>query len=226
MFRRAVAVVLSVFVANLLLSASVWAQKPAGSVTVGPGDIFSTNLGSARYTCGKVGSRWLPGAYVAKSRVLFLSYAAELKNVKKSLRSASGTKKKKLSSRQNKLNSLIRGGTQACSSGPPSGTPGSGPGAQPTPTPTIAPGNFASNGDVTPLGKSTFGIPSNFSANVNTGKSIFDGLCRQCHTTNNEPLNKRFPTIKQAIENAPMFITKPDHELAHLTAYLNRFKRY
>jgi hypothetical protein len=109
---------------------------------------------------------------------------------------------------------------------PPKSTPIPTPthsGTNPTPTPTVRPGNFDNAGNVTAQGKSAFGIPSNLSANRNTGQSKWFASCRQCHSV--EKTNRNFGTIKSALPISPMFINLPDSDVANLTAFLNRFNQ-
>lgn len=92
----------------------------------------------------------------------------------------------------------------------------------PPSTPTATSGNFDGNGNVTAAGKSLFGIPSSLSANISSGQSVWSKNCQGCHS---EKTNRTFSTYKSMIAASPMFITLPDSEVAHLTAYLNRFRK-
>lgn len=110
----------------------------------------------------------------------------------------------------------------------PTETPPPG-GASPTPTPRAtatpaATGNFDNGGNVTSAGKAAFGIPSNLSASISTGKTIHDINCKGCHA---EKTNRSFNQLRISISASPMFFTQqdiPDSALANLTAYLNRFR--
>jgi hypothetical protein len=119
---------------------------------------------------------------------------------------------------------LVKVGTKekqvGCKPKGSTGTPDSG--SHPTPTPAPSAGNFDSAGNVTAAGKSLFGIPSNLSANKNTGKSLYDATCHGCHTS--EKTNRTFSFIKTATSGSPMFLRLSDSEVANLTAYLNRFR--
>lgn len=92
---------------------------------------------------------------------------------------------------------------------------------RPTPTPT---GNFDVYGDVTEAGRILFGIPAGLPANVSQGRLVQDSTCTGCHA---ERTNWTFPNVRSRIALAPMYIDSnelPDTELAHLIAYLNRFR--
>ena len=79
---------------------------------------------------------------------------------------------------------------------------------------------FFANGDVTPLGKEVFEIPTNITANAFVGEAIFQHTCLDCHVKRSRPT---MPLLRQAITPAPMSFTEdvfPDQDLADLTAYL------
>ncbi len=79
---------------------------------------------------------------------------------------------------------------------------------------------FFANGDVTPLGKEVFEIPSQTTANAFVGEVIFQNTCLDCHEKRYRPT---MPLLRQAISPSPMSFTEdvfPDQDLADLTAYL------
>lgn len=91
-----------------------------------------------------------------------------------------------------------------------------------TPKPTAAPRYFEGNGDVTSLGKQRFEIPSQLSANVTRGRTVWSSVCSGCHAS--EKRDRTFPTLKSTISGSPMFLVLSQATLGDLVAYLNRFR--
>lgn len=143
----------------------------------------------------------------------FTSFASIIKSLKSSPNSGS-----KLSLNK-KYNSL---GKAACKA---TGNPNPTPTPRATPVPTQGPtGIFDNFGNVTASGKAVLGIPSNLSANVSTGKNIFNSYCTGCH---DEHRNRTFGQYRVLIMQSPMLYDDqqiPDDWLASITAYLNRFR--
>jgi hypothetical protein len=107
------------------------------------------------------------------------------------------------------------------STGGDDGTARPTPTRPPTPRPTSPSGNFDSNGNVTSVGKQLFGIPSSLSGNISRGNSVFQANCAGCHE---QRVNRTYSSYRAAISRSPMNISLTDTDLAHLTAYLNRFR--
>ena len=170
----------------------------------------------------------------AQSR--FSSFASQVKSLRKS---------NPQSSKLPLLRALQVAGKAACAAlviAPPDASPVAPPGttpatpatpaatATPTPTPTViatsTPGssNFDALGNVTEKGKVTFGIPSQLSGNVTTGKNVTRSFCSGCHS---EKVNRTYPELDAAIRKSPMLYDESNmtrQELADIVAYLNRFR--
>lgn len=209
--------------AALFLAATVYAV-PVGTVPVGDDDLFETTHDGKTFTCGRVSDDWLSGKLVGTSD--FLSHKQQMKNAKKDLKTASGKKREKLLKLIAKLRPTMKTGTAACENGPgqdpdptSSGTP------RPTSTPPPSGGNFDANGNVTSQGKAAFGIPSNLSANRSQGQTLHAQWCAGCH---GEKTNRSFSSLRTSIAEPTMGFTPAqisDQTLAHITAYLNRFRQ-
>lgn len=136
------------------------------------------------------------------------------------------------------LKAISSAGRSACALGVvPTPTPGAvapGPIPTATPQPTSPPaplptntpttGNFDTKGNVTEKGKALFGIPSNLSANVSSGKLVLQSFCTGCH---GERVGLSYQTIDTAIRKSPMLYDESSisrQQLADLVAYLNRFR--
>lgn len=199
------------------------ADAPNGSVPIDVTQIFSITSGGKKYTCALVGSKYVAGSRLNGS-TLFLPLSAKVKALKRKIKQASGAAKERLMKKLPKLLAQRKAGDKACVGGPNQPTPTPGGGATKTPTP-VASGNFDSQGNVTAAGKAAFGIPSNLAANSNTGSSFYNSLCKGCHIS--EERNKSFSQYRTSTSGSPMFFTTsalPDSTLAHITAYLNRFR--
>lgn len=187
-------------------------------------DIFAvqtfqiTNSGG-KFTCGRSGSKWVPGK-ISKSN--FLSFNDQIKTLKRSLKTAKGSKRTKIQAKISSLTDANKLGKGVCAGGPPIG------GANPTPTPTPSQqsaGNFDMAGNVTSAGKALFGIPSSLNGNIGSGRTLYQAQCSGCHGEN---LGRSMNQYRSLISQAPMFFDSneiPDSALANLTAYLNRFRQ-
>jgi hypothetical protein len=163
----------------------------------------------------------------------FSSFASQIKSLRKS---------NPQSPKLPLLRALLVAGKAACSAlpvAPPTASPVVPPGATaapptataiPTSTPTAVatatPGssNFDALGNVTEKGKVTFGIPSQLSGNVTTGKNVSRSFCSGCHS---EKVNRTYPELDAAIRKSPMLYDESNmtrQELADIVAYLNRFR--
>lgn len=156
----------------------------------------------------------VPGrVFVRAGELAFESLTDELKRKRKKRRKTGKPLKKVLA----KLRSLVVQSSDVCLH----------PGATPTPSnapPPSSNGYFEDNGDVTTLGKTTFLIPAQLSANIWTGRDVFNSKCSGCHE---ERTNRDFQNLRTNTARSPMFYdeaTLPNADLAHLTAYLNRFR--
>ena len=92
--------------------------------------------------------------------------------------------------------------------------------------------NFDLCGNVNnPEGYDCFEIPNELEANLNIGLTIAENNCFGCHgfgfpSSFAEVNGRKFNYIRDAISASPMFFSEieiPDEDLAHLTAYINRF---
>ncbi len=101
------------------------------------------------------------------------------------------------------------------------------PEVTPTPTPTSTPQPmryFDSAGSLTTYGKQQLGVPNELAANIDVGAVSVNIRCLQCH---GEYAGRTFGQYRTAIIAPPMYYVPPvlgDNELAHITAYLNRFR--
>lgn len=192
---------------------------PVGSVAVTSGDVFISQTASGTFTCANVSGVWLPGKLVGSAKDHFLSFKAQKRGIKKELQTASGAQREKLLAKLSRVSNLARQGGPACEGGPGGG------GGVPTPTATPSQGgNFDLSGNVTSSGKIAFAIPSALSANISTGRGHWNSMCAGCH---GEKLNKSFTELRSKTQEAPMFFSTsslPDSTLAHITAFLNRFR--
>lgn len=194
-------------------------------------EIFQTQASGKIVTCGgPIGGKYLSGkTKVVEGVTLFFKRSNEVKEKKKKCKNTSSSvKRRKCEAQLAKLSKTVKSQNKTCSYGPAGSPPASTPtpgggGTQPQPTATPRSlGNFDSNGNVTAAGKVAFGIPSNLSANLNTGKNVFNTNCTGCHT---EKTGRSFSFYKSAITVSPMFITHlSDQDIANLTAYLRRFE--
>lgn len=179
---------------------------------------FVITNSAGKFTCGRSGTKWVPGK-ISKSN--FLPYATQIKTLKKQAKAASGKKKTKLLAKIASLSAANKKGKGMCAGGPPVG-------GGPTPTPTPGPsssGNFDSAGNVTAAGKALFGIPSSLNGNIGAGRTLWQAQCAGCH---GDKLGRTFSQYRGLISQAPMFFSSseiPDGSLANLTAYLNRFRQ-
>jgi hypothetical protein len=137
-------------------------------------------------------------------------------------------KERSKNKRSNKLplmRELLKRALASCKSLPsPSPQPSAPPSATATPVATSAPNNFDAQGNLTAIGKAKFGVPSNLSGNIASGRSLHTSFCSGCH---GEKINKNFSYLRSAISASPMFLTSADvddGELAHLVAFLNRYR--
>lgn len=195
-------------------STGVLAQT-TGAVYIGSDSLRIVSSGSSTYSCALLANNWQSGNLDRKNSSFFLSYKVQIANLKKSIKRATGSKRTKLNAKLLVLKAKSKKAQAACNA--------FNNGGSPTPTPSST-GNFTSNGDVSAAGKITFGIPSNLSANVTTGKNLHGMLCSGCHS---DKLGRSFNSLRNSISGSPMFFTSSDvtdSELANITAYLNRFR--
>lgn len=189
---------------------------PTGAVQVGSDDVFVTKTSGGTFTCASIGSKWLPGTLDRQDSSYFLSFQAQVRTLKAKVRKAIGRKKSSLQKKLTSLQGRAKKGNAACKNGP------SGPGS---PTPTPVSGNFDASGNLTAQGKATFGVPSNLSGNITSGKNVHTTKCQGCH---GDKPNKSFSQYRSLTSASPMFFSTadlPDSELANITAYLNRFRQ-
>lgn len=189
------------------------------SFTVQPGQVFSASAGGRTYLCAPIRGGYHPGTFARDSTTDFVPYQLRLRSLRQKLTAASGAQKARLQRRVRSGQSFVKTGKEACADGPSSFFPG------PVPTPGTSPQpNFDSSGNVTSAGKTLFGIPQRLAANISQGKIVFESNCVGCH----EPrVNRSFGNLRSNISRPPMFfdeVRMPDESLAHLTAYLNRFR--
>lgn len=180
--------------------------------------LFQTSNAGVTYTCGLINQAWLAGKLDKKG--LFLSFNASAKIATANAKKSSGSKKTKY------LNAAKKAKAQAKLGNPVCGT-GNSPGSGPTPAPTVpaGSGNFDLSGNVTETGRALFKIPSGLVANISSGRLVFNQKCSGCH---GEHQNKSFTTLRSDTAQFPMGFTAqdlPDSELAHITAFLNRFRQ-
>ena len=200
--------------------ALLFAAAPKGSVNLSSDKMFQTKVGSKTYTCGNL-PPWSPGRITSAA---FYPAKVELSAVKlaaKKTRSASS--KRSLNSKAASLAKYLTAGKAVCKSGTP--------GSSPTPTPTATPpssGNsfFDSSGRVTTAGKVAFGIPSSFSASVNSGISAWQHKCASCHGSQAGVLRiSTYGPMKARVQLAPMLFTVPgelsEQQIADIVAYAN-----
>ena len=190
-----------------MLAIALAASHPRGALELTDAELFVTNSGGSSVTCGYVRGRWVAGRFFTESR-LFLAHSAKVTNLKRSLSGASSSKRSKIQSEINRYSKLASQGRKVCAAGPGGG----------------AGGNFDSAGNVTAAGKIAFGIPANLSADITTGKAVYNSYCVGCHV---EKTGKSFSFLRTAIAQSPMLYDEaqiPDAKLAQITAYLNRFR--
>ncbi|MCO6431881.1 MAG: cytochrome c [Deltaproteobacteria bacterium] len=190
-------------------------------------DLWQLTYGGRKIVCGgPISGKYYSGTGQSLSNgALFTPGYTKVKDLKSKFKKATGSKRTSLKKKLDKLNKKVKSDDKICAEGPDSEPPvvAPTPTQAPTATPTPGSGNFDSNGNVTSAGKAAFGIPSSLNANRESGRSIYNASCKGCHVT--EEQGKSFSFYKIAIQSSPMFIfDKSDGDVAHLTAYLNRFK--
>lgn len=208
-------VIVGVF-ASILINACPALALPVGAQALPSSQMFQMNQNGRTYTCGMVNSVWHGGMLVSGR---FISFAQLITNTKVKMKTAAPAKKAamkiKLASYKKShtvVGAICRAAANS-NNNPPTSTP--------RPTPNTAT-NFDSSGNVTAAGKTLFAIPSSLSANKDRGKTVWDGECRACHSS--EYRNKRYTDLVNLLPGAPMYIHLQSSELADLVAYLNRFR--
>lgn len=208
-----------------------------------PDDLFSTTTikGGTLY-CGTVNGSIRSGTLSGEQLLLF---AEKVRVIKAKIKRATGAAKRKLQTQLKSTKATAQLNDARCVAqklGLPLPTPtpkpgggNGGSGSTPTPAPTPTPddnssGCFSGGGN-TKAG--CFGIPSNLTGNVsqgaalwnNGGSSPYFSSCKGCHGSDGAKYGRSFNQLKYAF-NTPAFgmgINPSDSQIAHLTAYLNRF---
>lgn len=154
-----------------------------------------------------------------KLRTNQIFFTALSESIKKAKKSGDKSKLKKLTALQKQAKPLCIALPSPTPTPPiPTATP------TPEPTPPSVYINFDIDGNVTDAGRALFQIPVGLPANVSLGRFVLQRYCTGCHI---ERVNRTFPDIRESIRRAPMLYDEqqiPDSELAHLIAYLNRFR--
>lgn len=200
-------------VSSIFILAPGLALANKGAVTVDPSEVFeATGSDGKSYTCAPVESDYLSGKQSKKDATLFTTWKVLAQNKKKAARKKSGSKKVKLKKSSKKLKKKGKIGDAACAAGPGGGGGGGGETEL-----------CDSEGNVTEAGKTQYGIPSNLSASISGGSSVYEANCVGCHT---EYRNRTFTELREEIAKSPMLFDStdiPDEALANITVYLNRF---
>ena len=181
-------------------------------------EVFVVSSGGSEIVCGARGGTWIPGLLARRSDfTTFQSFEKILASQRNKIKRLRGTARTTLQRKIAKNSAKLRRQRPVCRQGPPAGT-------TPTPTPIAALPVFDGSGSVTSYGKSVLGIPSEFSASIGGGRTVFQNNCVGCHV---ERTNRTFSNLRTNIARPPMFFdssSMPDSSLAELTAYLNRFR--
>ena len=184
---------------------------------------------------------WIPALVKRNSKGgTVVSVSKELRRLRKIVRSSSKASSSKSQRATQKLIKRLTKDLEQqspyCKLGPPAGSGSGLPSPTPyatlppfiTPSPTLGPtpssGFFDQEGNVTDYGRSYLMIPSALPANIGIGKGLYNSKCTGCHI---ERTNRLFPDLGSQTAKEPMFYSVdslPDTELAHITAYLNRFR--
>jgi hypothetical protein len=202
-------------------------QIPA-AFAASEGDTYTVVLGDTSYTCGYINGAWQTGSINKRSKK-FETTKVIIANLRKKLKKSrpAGVVKIKASIRKLKSDAKIyRAECEKGDSSAPSPTPTNK--ITPTPNPTLTQSVpekfFDGNGNLTNFGKESLGVPLNLPANSVTGGEIYKVSCQGCH---GEKSNRTFQVLRTQTAIAPMFFnstTLPDATLAHITAFLNRFR--
>lgn len=189
-------------------------------------EIFEVAAAQGSVMCGTVGSKNVPGSMVKGK---FVPFSKQISTLSKQARAATGTKKKKMAAKITKLKALLAKNKNTCSDGtkPPSSVPGT-PTPKATATPPSGGGSsyFDAQGNLTAMGKTKFGVPSNLSGNISSGGSRWAATCTSCHAgSGGEKLNRNFATISLAAKFYAPNAGLTQGDIANITAYLNRFQK-
>jgi hypothetical protein len=199
---------------------------------------IETPLGAAY--CQKKADAWIAGT---QSNGKFRSLSAQISGLRRQLANAPKKKQKTLRTRLAALKALYRAAKKGCeelllTEPEPSPSPSPTP-LPPSPSPSAAPSTSPSaspSASATPRpscydaqrNTSCFGIPSPLVGNESSGAALFSG-CQGCHTGSGDggKRNKSYSQIQNALLEVPQMQPFSDsysaQDIAHLTAYLNRF---
>lgn len=236
-------------ISNYLSSKKKKSTKP--KLVPIPEDIFEiTDLQGNPLLCGTVNGKILGGKLKGEQ---YLTLTATVKATQQQLKRASGSQAQKLRAKLAKQKKTANANNQRCLAAflgqplptaaptqPPAGGGGDTPApGNPTPTPTPTPvptqiGNplscFQNGGNTKP---GCFSIPSGLTGNVSQGASLwnnggtspFFSSCKGCHGADSSKYGRNFNQLKSSFNNPAygMGINPSDSQIAHLTAYLNRF---
>ncbi len=154
-----------------------------------------------------------PGNAVDKGSFLkFTSFSRVIIKLKKKISRASASNVTALKSKLRTAKKSKRAGLTACG-GSGGGGGGNNSGSY-----------FTTAGDVSDLGRSTFGIPSGLAANVTVGQGLHRTYCTGCHEERRE---LTFNALRDSISQDPMNYdasSLSDANLAPIMAYLSRFR--
>ena len=137
------------------------------------------------------------------------------------------TGNKKAKNKARKFRTLFKQGKSVCEAlrgdQTPTPTPKSDPNPTPTPNQDIPTTYFDRDGNVNEFGKTRFGIPAQFEANILDGQTAFNRYCTGCH---GERTRGSLAELRASTSKSPMLFSEeelPDQELADLLAYFRRF---
>jgi hypothetical protein len=176
-------------------------------------ETFQTTSNGKTITCGASGSSWIPGSLSGSK---FTSLVTQRTKKRTALKKATGAKLAQLKKAIKTLTTRIKTEGPVCALGPPDDGDDEVP----------ADGDyFDSSGNLTADGKLAFGVPSELSGNVTSGRVLHDNnSCKSCHT---EKTNSSYSLVLESLEEPSMTYLADSlstADLANLVAYLNRFR--
>lgn len=174
---------------------------------VRPDQVYSVWNDGDIFYCTVLGSKPRAGELKGVTGDVFIPYVIQLKKIKRSIK-RKGRATRKLRRQLKDLKQIRKQGDKSCLHG---GSDSNEP-------------FFDVQGNMSSRGRQLLGIPANLESNIFIGKNVFEYHCTGCH---NAQVNRTFPMYRSRTSDAPMFFTEellPDEDLAHLTAYLNRFR--
>ena len=183
-------------------------SPPTSQLQVTPDQVFSVWGDGTIYYCVLIRALARAGDLQGVTGDRFIPYGTQIKRVKRKLKKKKRGKRA-LRKQLTELKQTRALGDAACQQG--------GSGTAPEPF-------FDTAGNLSSRGRVLLEIPAGLNANLNIGKDVFEYHCTGCH---DPQVNRTFPMYRERTSQEPMFFTEqelPDVDLAHLTAYLNRFR--